>query len=226
MDNQDDSIWHIVARGVGDNTRWWVTALVISLLLYTKGSTRVVCVVIGALLNAIMAKTLKRIIRQPRPPTAKLTDPGMPSSHAMSLFFLASFVSRFLYDLKKIPERMNEMDEDDMMILSSVPLQLAAVLAMWRVIRGHHTLAQVTVGGCLGSLNGFLWQMVEPGLSLQVDEWMDRAHVKFISSRREWDKMTTRYVGCFVLIFFVLGTAIAFDSMVFDKSVRKRKKTK
>jgi len=49
--------------------------------------------VAGAILNAALSKVLKRLINEARPKGAQIADPGMPSSHAMSLFYLAVSVS-------------------------------------------------------------------------------------------------------------------------------------
>ena len=42
-------------------------------------------------MNAALSKVLKRVINEARPEGARTADPGMPSSHSMSLFFLACF---------------------------------------------------------------------------------------------------------------------------------------
>jgi len=47
----------------------------------------------GAVLNAFYSKFLKAVFRQERPSTATQQDGGMPSSHSMSLLFLATCVS-------------------------------------------------------------------------------------------------------------------------------------
>eukprot|EP00961_Rhodomonas_salina_P100996 1359075-Rhodomonas_salina.3 len=55
-----------------------------------------VSAIIGALGNAVLSKVLKKILREERPDGAPLNpetkDPGMPSSHAMSLFFLSGYL--------------------------------------------------------------------------------------------------------------------------------------
>lgn len=54
--------------------------------------------VFGGILNAALSKVLKRLINESRPAGAKVADPGMPSSHAMSLFFLSVFVAAAAQD--------------------------------------------------------------------------------------------------------------------------------
>ena len=47
----------------------------------------------GAISNALLSKILKRLINSSRPKGAQLSDPGMPSSHAQSLFFFAGYLT-------------------------------------------------------------------------------------------------------------------------------------
>lgn len=49
-------------------------------------------IVLGANLNVGLSITLKRILNQERPSTSK-SDPGMPSSHAQSIFFIVFIVN-------------------------------------------------------------------------------------------------------------------------------------
>lgn len=41
--------------------------------------------VLGAVLNGVLSKVLKRLLNQKRPEGSEQSDPGMPSSHAQSL---------------------------------------------------------------------------------------------------------------------------------------------
>jgi len=45
----------------------------------------------GSILNAMFSISLKHILHQKRPSTLK-SDPGMPSSHAQSIFFTVIFI--------------------------------------------------------------------------------------------------------------------------------------
>ena len=71
-------------------TKWVVGTAVAAALLASGGEPEPVLVVAGALVNALLGKAAKRALSQPRPPGAAQTDHGMPSSHAMSLFFFGS----------------------------------------------------------------------------------------------------------------------------------------
>ena len=48
---------------------------------------------LGAITNAVLGKILKAVFRVKRPASSTLDDPGFPSSHAMSLFFFAAYLS-------------------------------------------------------------------------------------------------------------------------------------
>ena len=71
-----------------------------------------------------------------RPPTDSQPEPGMPSSHAMNLFFLSLFYTKHL----ELDSRMS------MFVMCS-----AFMLSVLRVLRGHHTVAQVVAGALFGS---------------------------------------------------------------------------
>lgn len=45
----------------------------------------------GSVLNTVLSVTLKQILNQERPVSALRSGPGMPSSHAQSIFFTVVF---------------------------------------------------------------------------------------------------------------------------------------
>ena len=101
----------------------------------------------GALLNALLSKIIKRVVRQPRPPTSKKGGYGMPSSHAHLLFYfltITTFLSRAHY-----PSYLS--------LALAVALGSHALTASyWRVADGLHTLSQTAVGAVLGVGTGTL----------------------------------------------------------------------
>ena len=135
---------------VGKNTKWIVSLSAAAVLLYRRDAIAV-SAIFGALSNAVLGKTLKRVLRQKRPDGAPLADPGMPSSHAMSLFFLSCYLCAAI--LSWTP--------------TWLPVQRAAAMgsllcfstfsAAWRVTSGLHTMAQILVCAVLGGTNGVLW---------------------------------------------------------------------
>ena len=74
------------------STKWIVSGAAAGTLAYRRDLPSALCI-LGAVLNALLSKILKRLLRRPRPTGAPLADPGMPSSHAQSLFFFAAYLS-------------------------------------------------------------------------------------------------------------------------------------
>ena len=74
------------------STKWIVIAAAATALAYYHDLETALCLV-GAVLNGILSKILKKMLRMPRPTGAPLADPGMPSSHAQSLFFFAVYIA-------------------------------------------------------------------------------------------------------------------------------------
>ena len=62
------------------------------LVLAYKRDVQSAAFLLGAVSNALLSKILKRLINASRPQGAQLSDPGMPSSHAQSLFFFAGYL--------------------------------------------------------------------------------------------------------------------------------------
>ena len=88
MLNAGRSIHNLVGK-----TSREVVASTIAVTFFVRRDAWTSLYVCGGILNAILSKVLKRVINQARPEGARSADPGMPSSHAMSLFFLGTFVA-------------------------------------------------------------------------------------------------------------------------------------
>lgn len=58
------------------------------LLILWKHDAESMWVVTGSVLNAMLSKALKRILNHERPVAGIRSDPGMPSSHAQSIFYI------------------------------------------------------------------------------------------------------------------------------------------
>ena len=146
-------------------TKWIVSGCVGLALLCTQGDPKIVLLVFGALVNALLGKKLKRWLSQPRPGGAPLPDPGMPSSHALSLFFLATFAATdCLQGVWQSPSPAPATVEAaastlvwPSTIVAPSLLLGAALLSYLRVRNGLHTAAQVAVGAALGLVNGAAW---------------------------------------------------------------------
>eukprot|EP00967_Tisochrysis_lutea_P039735 scaffold47636_cov29-Tisochrysis_lutea.AAC.3 len=157
------------------STRWIVSGASALTLLWRRDMATVLCLC-GAILNALLSKVLKRLINEARPEGARLTDPGMPSSHAQSLFFFASYISAaaaqldmtpslgpFDYLLPYAPSMPATVELKTAVVV--VAFATAVVAAGMRVSAGLHTREQVGVGATIGSCVGAGWfTIVQPQL--------------------------------------------------------------
>jgi dolichyldiphosphatase len=89
----------------------------------------------GSILASLAGKLLKRLLAHARPAGARKADPGMPSSHAVSLGYLSTYAALCCAGLA---ERA---------ALQALGLLLTAL----RVVLGYHTVPQVVVGYTLGA---------------------------------------------------------------------------
>lgn len=127
------------------SSKWVITGLAICCLLWRRDGFAFV-VLIGVLPSNVITKTMKYVLNHSRPATAGTKcDPGMPSSHATTFFYLAAFLSLSLTSLS-------------LSLMFALPLFVGAcVLSWWRVHRGFHTLSQVAAGAVVGTVWGFAW---------------------------------------------------------------------
>ena len=112
----------------------------------------------GAIGNAALSKILKRLINEARPEGARTADPGMPSSHSMSLFFLATFVALAVQSWCPGSSMLAAWHRPRLEAILLVAY--ATFASSWRIGAGYHTADQVAVGSCLGALSGFIWQRI------------------------------------------------------------------
>ncbi|CBJ30239.1 conserved unknown protein [Ectocarpus siliculosus] len=75
---------------LGSSTQWAVAGAV-GVALITRADVDTLVYVLGSLINAVFSKVLKKTINQVRPDGAQLSDPGMPSSHAMTQTLLGMY---------------------------------------------------------------------------------------------------------------------------------------
>eukprot|EP00962_Isochrysis_galbana_P022781 scaffold6814_cov117-Isochrysis_galbana.AAC.2 len=161
------------------DTRWVVVSAVAATLLCRRDAAAVLCVS-GAVLNALLSKIMKRVINEARPAGARLSDPGMPSSHAQSLFFFAAYLSAAAVRAETLPAfaiaesglpsfiRVGSTTERAT-VCAALALVLAVAAASMRVSDGLHTREQVGVGAIVGGLMGASWcVLVQPRLAAAV----------------------------------------------------------
>ncbi len=95
-------------------------------------------------MNSLAGKLLKRVLKHARPAGARKADPGMPSSHGVSLGYLATYAAVALLAHPPGPWAP----------VAAASLQGAGLfLAALRVGLGYHTTPQVAVGYAMGAAN-------------------------------------------------------------------------
>ncbi|XP_057449354.1 lipid phosphate phosphatase epsilon 2, chloroplastic-like [Lotus japonicus] len=128
-------------------SKWIVAALFAGLILW-RHDVEALWFGAGSVLNAVLSVWLKRILNQERPSTVK-SDPGMPSSHAQSIFFTVIFV---------ILSSIEWLGLNGFTIaISGLVLAFGSFFSYLRVSQQLHTTSQVLVGGAIGSIYSILW---------------------------------------------------------------------
>lgn len=69
----------------------WLVAAVFGIIFLWRHDAEALWAVSGSILNAGLSTVLKRILNQERPVSTIRSDPGMPSSHAQSIFYVVMF---------------------------------------------------------------------------------------------------------------------------------------
>ena len=149
-------------------TKWVVSSALAAVLLYTGGDPSVALLVLGGLINALLGKLAKAILAQPRPDGATKTDNGMPSSHALLLFFFGSYLAVFCFKMgyavitmprpagvttaaARHDAALSAALRAAQWLFGAILSIVGAALLSWsRVNAGLHTAAQVAVGGLIG----------------------------------------------------------------------------
>ncbi|TXG59685.1 hypothetical protein EZV62_014258 [Acer yangbiense] len=160
-------------------SKWLVSGL-FGALIIGRHDIEALWILMGSILNAMLSIALKRILNQERPVSTLRSDPGMPSSHAQSIFFIFSFAIissnvlvfrfRFLFFLnaKHVINTCPNCPNADAVVewmglnevslaISGIALALAIYLTWLRVSQKLHTIPQVVVGAAVGSTFFTLW---------------------------------------------------------------------
>ncbi|CAL0311485.1 unnamed protein product [Lupinus luteus] len=139
-------------------SRWIVTVLMGCFILW-RHDAEALWFGAGAILNVLLSVWLKRILNQERPTTLK-SDPGMPSSHAQSIFFAAFFV--ILWSVGRIGLNVFTI------FVSGLVLASGSFFSYLRVSQKLHTMSQVVVGAAIGSIFSTLWYWLWNAFLLDV----------------------------------------------------------
>eukprot|EP00898_Chlorokybus_atmophyticus_P004910 jgi/Chlat1/541/Chrsp103S01121 len=135
-----------ILHAINESTKWTVSLAAFGYLCYCRFSPAACWCLVGSVANAFASKVLKALINQSRPPNARKADPGMPSSHAQSLFYFGSYISLAALSRFRTPQAVS----------TSVAAMAMSTFMTWlRVELGYHTFDQVAAGAFFGSLAAF-----------------------------------------------------------------------
>ncbi|KAK2411213.1 Phosphatidic acid phosphatase (PAP2) family protein [Trifolium repens] len=129
----------------------WIVTVLFGVFIIWRHDAEALWFAGGSILNAMFSISLKHILNQKRPSSLK-SDPGMPSSHAQSIFFTVIFIILSSVELLTI----NELT----ITSSSLVLAFGSYFSYLRVSQKLHTVSQVIVGAVIGSICSILWNLV------------------------------------------------------------------
>jgi dolichyldiphosphatase len=151
-----------VLRAVNKHDKWLVSGTVFALVVRNFG-VPAVWTLLGSLVNAVVCKIAKILINQPRPGSARKTDPGMPSSHACSITYLSVYAALLILQPDTDSQKAVGLGVAAFALAAAVVvLAVGAFLTSLRVICGDHTVAQVAAGAALGLVDGATWCVAGP----------------------------------------------------------------
>ncbi|KAK1325988.1 hypothetical protein QJS10_CPA01g01208 [Acorus calamus] len=127
----------------------WMVAAVFGIVLLWKHDAEAMWAAMGSVLNSVLSVTLKQILNHERPAPALRSDPGMPSSHAQSISYAATFA--FLSLVQWLGINAVTVTIGVFLLIS------ASYMSYLRVSLKFHTVSQVLVGAALGSLCACVW---------------------------------------------------------------------
>ncbi|KAJ6823276.1 lipid phosphate phosphatase epsilon 2, chloroplastic-like isoform X1 [Iris pallida] len=129
-------------------SKWILAALFVIFILW-RHDAEALWVAMGSVVNSCLSVTLKQVLNHERPVSALRSDPGMPSSHAQSLFYTAFYLVMSLSNWLG----MNIFTTT----VGTLSLVCCSYLSCLRVSQQFHTIDQVVVGAALGSACGATW---------------------------------------------------------------------
>ncbi|CAJ2635623.1 unnamed protein product [Trifolium pratense] len=137
----------------------WIVTVLFGVFIIWRHDAEALWFAGGSILNAMFSMSLKHILNQKRPSSLK-SDPGMPSSHAQSIFFTVIFI--ILSSIKLLT--INELT----ITSSSLALAFGSYFSYLRVTQKLHTVSQVIVGAVIGSICSILWYCLWNNLMLDA----------------------------------------------------------
>jgi len=145
-------------------TKYGVSLAVLLVVLWTGPSSRACWAVAGSVASSGACKLLKSALNHARPAGAPRADPGMPSSHANSLAFLAATAALELARIHDALAGAGAGGGGAMLdaarggrLAQLAVLGAGAFLSWLRVCAGFHSPAQVWAGAALGGGGALAW---------------------------------------------------------------------
>ncbi|XP_027361502.1 lipid phosphate phosphatase epsilon 1, chloroplastic-like [Abrus precatorius] len=139
-------------------SKWIVTAL-FGGVIFWRHDAEALWFAAGSILNALLSVWLKHILNQERPSDLK-SDPGMPSSHAQSIFFTVFFVILSIVEWLGL--------NGFTIAMGGLALAFGSFFSYLRVSQQLHTMSQVIVGAAIGSIFSILWYWLWNGFMLDA----------------------------------------------------------
>ncbi|MBA0862994.1 hypothetical protein Goshw_015287 [Gossypium schwendimanii] len=131
-------------------SKWLVSALFAGVILW-RHDAEALWMAMGSIVNAVLSIGLKRLLNQERPVAGLKSDPGMPSSHAQSIFFTVVFA---------IASLLEWLGNNALSVgISVLALAFGSYLSWLRVSQKLHTMNQILVGAVVGSIFSVLWYL-------------------------------------------------------------------
>ncbi|XP_023544318.1 lipid phosphate phosphatase epsilon 1, chloroplastic-like [Cucurbita pepo subsp. pepo] len=131
-------------------SKWLVAALFAAIILL-RHDAEALWTAMGSVINAILSIVLKRILNQERPIATLRPDPGMPSSHAQSIFFIVIFAALSAVEWLGV----NAIS----LSVCGLSFIFGSYFSWLRVSQKLHTISQVLVGSVLGGSFAILWYL-------------------------------------------------------------------
>ncbi|KAL6227132.1 hypothetical protein ACLB2K_001091 [Fragaria x ananassa] len=127
----------------------WLVSGIFAVVILCRHDGEAMWAALGSVVNSILSVVLKKILNQERPVPSLRSEPGMPSSHSQSIFYI------FLFAVYSIVEWLgiNEIS----LITSALALAFGAYLSWLRISQRLHTMSQVAVGAAIGTIFSILW---------------------------------------------------------------------
>ncbi|MFQ6668289.1 hypothetical protein Gotur_033984 [Gossypium turneri] len=139
-------------------SKWLVSALFGGVILW-RHDAEALWMAMGSIVNAVLSVGLKRLLNQERPVAGLKSDPGMPSSHAQSIFFTVVFAIASCDNALSVGISVLALAFGSYLLVK-IASNLVAGLQSWlRVSQKLHTMNQILVGAVVGSIFSVLWYL-------------------------------------------------------------------